>query len=98
MARDVQSVAGGKLATGHKGVLPPVKKLVEALQPREEVTRISLERLRLKSSPPKRLKIHEINGGLRVTAWTANGVQTIIVYTTDPEATAACLRETFDRL
>jgi len=85
--------AGGKLTSSHTTLIDAAVPLVDLLQEREEVTKISLGMIKNIGKGNPGLKFHPITGGWRVVVRGNVSLQEFVVYTTNPVATRWALQK-----
>ena len=83
--------AGGKLTRSHTTLIDAVAPLVDFLQGRDEVSKISLGLIRNIGRGMPGLKFHPVTGGWRVVVRGNVSLQEMVVYTSDPERTRKAL-------
>ncbi len=79
--------AGGKLTRNHTTLIDAAAPLVDFLQGRPEVSKISLGLIKNIGKGQNGLKFHAVTGGWRVVVRGNVSLQEIVVYTSDPETT-----------
>ena len=79
--------AGGKLTRSHTTLIDAVVPLVDFLQTRDEVSKISLGLIRNIGRGMPGLKFHAVTGGWKVVVRGNVSLQEMVVYTSDPERT-----------
>jgi len=77
--------AGGKLTRNHTTLIDAAAPLVDFLQGRDEVSKISLGIIKNIGKGARGLKFHAVTGGWRVIVRGNVSLQEMVVYTTDPE-------------
>ena len=77
--------AGGKLTRSHTTLIDAAAPLVDYLQGREEVSKISLGMIKNIGKGQPGLKFHTVVGGLKVVVRGNVSLQEFVVYTVDPE-------------
>jgi len=78
--------AGGKLTSNHTTLIDAAAPLVDYLQGRDEVSKISLGLIKNIGKGQPGLKFHVVTGGWRVTIRGNVSLQEIVVYTSDLES------------
>jgi len=79
--------AGGKLTRSHTTLIDAAVPLVDFLQGRDEVTKISLGMIKNIGKGSPGLKFHPVVGGWKVVVRGNVSLQEMVVYTSDPDAT-----------
>ncbi len=99
MAAPKGHLAGGKFTSSHTTVIDVARKALEAVAQLDCVNKIALAIIKSTrgGSVAKAVKITEISTGLQVSFRGPRNIQEVFVYTSDPEATAARLKEVFNR-
>ncbi len=77
--------AGGKLTRSHTTVIDAVVPLVDFLQGRDEVSKISLGVIKNVGKGAPGLKFHPVTGGWKVVVRGNVSLQEMVVYTSNPE-------------
>jgi hypothetical protein len=85
--------AGGKLTSSHTTLIDAAVPLIDLLQERDEVTKISLGMIKNIGKGTPGLKFHEVTGGWRVVVRGNVSLQEFVVYTTNPVATRWALQK-----
>jgi hypothetical protein len=83
--------AGGKLTRSHTTLIDAAVPLVDLLQDRDEVTKISLGVIKNIGKGNPGLKFHEVVGGWKVVVRGNVSLQEFVVYTTNPWVTRRAL-------
>lgn len=89
--------AGGKFTGSHTTIIDVAEVVVDAAAKQNEVTKIVLGVIEVASSKMIRLKIQPVQAGLKVVVYGRISLQTIFVYTTDPEKTKRAIEAAFSR-
>jgi hypothetical protein len=79
--------AGGKLTRSHTTLIDAAVPVVDHLQQRPEVSKISLGLIKSLGKGKAGLKFHEVVGGWRIVVRGNTSLQDLVVYTTDPART-----------
>ena len=79
--------AGGKLTRSHTTLIDAAVPVVDLLQDRPEVSKISLGLIKNIGKGSTGLKFHVAVGGWRVVVRGSTSLQEIVVYTSDPART-----------
>jgi hypothetical protein len=77
--------AGGKLTRNHTTIIDAAAPLVDYLQNRDEVSKISLGLIKNIGKGKAGLKFHAVTGGWKVVVRGNISLQEIVVYTSEPE-------------
>jgi len=77
--------AGGKLTRNHTTVIDAAVDLIDHLQDRNDVSKISLGLIKNIGKGLPGLKFHAVTGGWKVVIRGSTSLQEIVVYTSDPE-------------
>lgn len=83
--------AGGKLTRNHTTLIDAAVPLVDLLQERDEVSKISLGIIKVIGKGLPGLKFHPVTGGWRLVVRGNVSLQEIVVYTANPPATRRAL-------
>lgn len=83
--------AGGKLTRSHTTLIDAAVPLVDLLQDRDDVTKISLGIIKSIGKGVPGLKFHPVTGGWKVVVRGNVSLQEMVVYTGDPEAVRRAL-------
>ncbi len=80
-------LAGGKLTRSHTTLIDAAVPVVEFLQNRPEVSKISLGLIKVIGKGPQNIKFHTLTGGWKLVIRGNISIQEIVVYTNSPEST-----------
>jgi hypothetical protein len=83
--------AGGKLTRSHTTLIDAAAPLVDHLQEREDVSKISLGIIKNIGKGNPGLKFHRVTGGWKVVVRGNVSLQELVVYTSDPDRVRAGL-------
>ena len=93
-------LAGGKITRNHTTLIDAAVPVVEFLQKRSEVSKISLGLIKVIGKGPQNIKFHPVTGGWRLVIRGNISLQEVVVYTSNPEETrlALCTLDTASRV
>jgi hypothetical protein len=83
--------AGGELTRSHTTLIDAAVPVVDLLQARPEVSKISLGLIKNIGKGSTGLKFHPAVGGWRLVVRGSTSLQEIVVYTSDPAQTKRAL-------
>jgi len=83
--------AGGKLTRGHTTLIDAAEPIVDLLQDREEVSKISLGIIKVIGRGKPGVKFHPVTGGWKLVVRGNVSLQELVVYTSSPPETRQAL-------
>lgn len=89
-------VGGKRVSKRHSTVIESAEQIVRFLQKVPEVSNIVLGKIDVHLPPTEwRIKVSDLNSGLRLQVRGTNSIQQLIVYTTDNEHVKNILQQEF---
>lgn len=87
---------GGKITDSHSTATETAIIVIEVIAKLNEVTKISLGKIKHIGGGERRLKCLPITGGLKIAVRGSGAVQDLFVYTNNPSATQRQAEHIFD--